>query len=438
VRALRHEDVAFFKGSGFDTTGRVFFHEGRVFRSIDTPEAAAACRRILDSPWIGEAFDAGLVKTWIAGDVTIAGAELVLEHERLPFIVRPAECTAQMHWLGAKVLVRLALLLGRHGITLKDAHPWNVAFHHGMPRFLDFGSLVGATATASWIDEFRRYYAVPIWLAAKGAQKLALEYRRQHLTGFGLRVFDSRILRDTAFFPFAIWRRSPELPHVLEKVDRWLDDHAPKPPGKERWASYLQSGEDASSVADGTPKQRFVYETLSAARPKTVLDCAANKGHFAELAARLGASVAAFDYEEYCVDECRRRAERHGLDISPALMDFRQPTPPHGLGLAYGSAYERFRSEILLALGLCHHLCIAQGLPVRLFCDICMEYSSDGVVLEYVDPADVHVSAWRSPIPPDYSFEHFGEYFSRKYPRRTEGAWPSDGGVVRRLAFFHR
>jgi hypothetical protein len=432
--------VTFATSSIVDPVGKVFFHDGRVFRAIYSEEAAKFCLEILDSPWINEAFDSGLVKTWVPSDVSLQDARVVLEHERIPFTVVSAEFTSRMHWEGAKTLVRVASVLSRHGIFLKDAHPWNILFHKGRPIFVDFGSLQATEAPRlGWVDQYRQYFAVPLWLASRWMTAFAREYRRQHSNGFGLKLFDSRFLKWPFLLSLAGLRPDAlDAEQFFGRLDSWLDAHKPRTAGKERWATYPQSGGAEDPLRPSTVKQRFVHDVLTSSRPRTVLDCAANKGYYSEMAAHLGAVVAAFDYEEYCVDACLSIATEKSLDITPAIMDFKFPTPPFGWGLTCASAFDRFQSEIVLALGLVHHLCLAQRVPVRLFCEMCLAYSSTGIVLEYVDPTDMHVATWKMTPPADYSVEGFSRYLSTKYPHRNVVTWTSAEGINRTLLFFHR
>lgn len=436
---LANADVSFVSSSIVDPNGRVFFHGGRVFRAVYDSRAGEDFRRALDSRWIRDAFEAGLVKTWIPQNVALEGAALVLEHERVPFTVVPAELTARGLWDATRMLVRLGAVLAREGVSFKDAHPLNILLHRGRPVFVDLGSLVfGGAPGASWLDEFRRYFAVPLWLSSRGMDRLAQEYRRQHLTGFGLRVFDHPMLRWPMRAALGGLRPAASPQRLFERLTAWVDSHEPRT-NKERWASYHQAGTAAGTVtSSAAEKQRFVSDVLSAMRPASVLDCAANKGFYSEMAAGLGASVVAFDYEEYCVDECRALADGKGLDITPALVDFRLPTPPSGLALAVPDAYERYRSDCVLALGLCHHICIAQRVPVQVFSEICLRYATRAVVLEYVDPSDVHVAAWKLPTPVDYSIDGFTRHFSRLLPNRTVKWLDGAGGVKRAMLLFER
>jgi len=431
--------VSFAKVSMFDPSGRVFTYQDRIFRAIYDEGFAALCHNVLDSHWMGNVFEAGMIKTWVCEDISLAGAFLTLEHEKLPFDLHPSENTAYMHWLAAKALVATARELAKNGYQLKDAHPWNIMYSRGFPRFIDFGSLTPGSAVLDfWLDEFKKYFAVPIWLASSNRwHRLALDYRREHTHGFGLRLLGADgFLHNAMMRGLNGARRSTASPgHFFASVDEWLDHHAPVKALHGAWTNYEQAHAAGPSNPQ-TAKQKFVYDILRRERPKKVLDCAANKGFFSVMAAQLGASVASFDYEESLVDACLQLAQRERLDITPAMMDFKAPTAGYGVGLCGDDALGRFQSDIVLALGLMHHLCIVQNLPVVAFCGICMKYAAKGVILEYVDPADVHVKGWNRAVPDGYSLENICRIFREKFSKVEKSELLSDDGICRYLLYF--
>ncbi len=351
---------------------------------------------ILQSDWINETFDSGLVKTSISEDILLQGSFLTLQHETIPFETHPAENTNFMHWLAAKAIVRVNLSLSKHGLILKDAHPWNVMFKKGVATVIDFGSITkSSNVSTHWFAEFKKYFCVPIWLASTRWRDYAREYRRQHTNGFGIKLFGNKYSNHIVFNRLNNSCKYLPKPRIFfEQIDEWLEEHKPLADNKENWAGYEQCGEILDPLKPELPKPKFVYEVLSSVKPRKVLDLAANKGYYSEMAAKLGAEVLACDYEEYCVNKCLNLAQKEELAVTPAVMDFNMPTPCYGLGLSGRNSYERFSSDIVLALGLVHHICITQKTPVEVFCDICMGYAKKGIILEFVDPTDKHVAAW--------------------------------------------
>jgi SAM-dependent methyltransferase len=440
MRVLHRHDLAYAKPWITDTSGRVFFHDDRVLRAVYPRDAADLYRDLLKSEKLNQAFAEGLVHTRICEDLEVEGVPLLLEHHRVPFQTLPAEWTSLMHWMAAKMMVRVNIGLSQNGLMLKDSHPFNIMFYKGYPIFIDFGSLVSADrVNPHWLTEFRQYFAVPIWLASTRFRGFALEYRREKKVGFGLRLFDDRKVR------FLLLRELEGISNLCTKpniffnqINEWLDRHKPKPPRDGRWTQYPQTHTGKSPLEPETAKQRFVYDILNRERPSRVLDCGCNKGYYSEMAARLGASVAAFDYEEAIVDECLHRAQAKELDVTPAMMDFSLPTPGYGAGLHGKSAFERLRVDVVLALGLIHHLCIGQQTPVELFCRITQTYAKRGVILQYVDPRDKHVILWNQKAADDYSVEAIHRYFHDSFPHVEVHGPITHEGTLRTYLYFHK
>ena len=437
MKLINQNQVEFFQGSVAYDAGKVFFFESRVFRGIFSDRYAQMYNQFLKEKWIDEIFEAGLVHTVVSDDIKLEGALITLEHKKIPFMTHPAERTPYSFWLSAKTLVRVNLLLSQHGYVLIDAHPWNVMLEKGNPKFIDFTSVYRSNRISrDWFEEFKKYFCIPIWLSSNQWHEFSREYRREHLNGFGLKLFETRFLHKIFSFLMGFGRVIGDPVNFLRQLDKWLDEHRPKKNLSADWPEYPQYEIAQNPLDSVLPKEKFILEVLRAEKPVTVLDCAANKGHYSEIAALLGASVASFNYEEQCVDECLLLAQKKNLDITPVVMDFKLPTPPHSIGLLYGSAYKRFKSEIVIALGLVHHLCIFQRLPVHIFCKICMKYATKGILFEYVDPTDSQVKSWGKQIPDNYSIEGFNSYFNTKFSKSKISKIINDNGSKRVIVYY--
>ena len=124
-------------------------------------------RQLLKEKWVDDVFKAGLIRTVVSDDINLKGAAVTFEHKKILFMTHPAENTAYMFWLSAKTLLRVNLVLAKHGYVLIDAHPWNVMLERGNPKFIDFTSIFKINRISrSWFEEFRKYFCIPIWLSS--------------------------------------------------------------------------------------------------------------------------------------------------------------------------------------------------------------------------------------------------------------------------------
>src|SRR5688572_112004 len=157
------EDCSFEPSSLVDPVGRVFHREGRVFRAIRAPHG----RFVIDL--IGQAerqgwFELGLVPSWISG-ATVPGFEAVVEHQRVPFMTLRGEWSAEGLRAAGLCILKLQAELLRHGLCLKDSHPWNVLFDGPRPYFVDWGSIRPASELhwGFWYKQLRQFVIAPLY-----------------------------------------------------------------------------------------------------------------------------------------------------------------------------------------------------------------------------------------------------------------------------------
>jgi hypothetical protein len=414
---------------------KVFYTQNKVFRAIYHPKRAILYRQILNEGILNDCFENGLIRTKISEDVSLDGCDLILEHEKIHFFLHPAEMTNLMFWNAALSFVKISKKLAKHKLVLKDAHPWNLTFHNGKPVFFDFASIEECGGyNLNWFEEFYKYFAVPIRLGNSKWYKLANEYRRQHITGIGLGAVSNAYVKNYLLRSFTKLKKLLNTPIVfLDELEKWL---LMQKPAVENgvWDNYEQ-GHNVSFDNPATVKQQFVYDLLNEFKPEKVIDLATNKGFYAFMAEYFGARVIAFDYEAFSVDESNRLLGNR--QITFCQMNFTLPTPPYGWGLVGPDAFKRFRSDIGFALGLIHHICLVQRYPVKLFCDTCARYAQKGIILEMVDPEDVHVKAWNKVIPLDYNITSIKKYFFTHYKNVKESEIMSKDGIKRQFFFFY-
>jgi hypothetical protein len=173
------------------------------------------------------------------------------------------------------------------------------------------------------------------------------------------------------------------------------------------------------SAAAMQHKRAQVEAMIDGVRPQTVWDLGANTGAFSVLAAERGAYTVSFDGDVGAVERhfaaCRHRGDERVL---PLVMDLANPSGR--IGWSHDerlSLIDRGPADLVLALGLIHHLTLANQVPLwmvaRFLCRI-----GRSLIIEFVPPSDSQVRAMRSRMPrPDdgYSVERFEREFAGSF-----------------------
>ncbi|PRP67002.1 methyltransferase domain-containing protein [Nonlabens agnitus] len=417
----------------YDKSGRILVTNDTVYRIIEKKDKIDSYLRLLRSDNIFKLYNKGLIETKIVEEKSNTNL-LVLEHKYLPFILHPAEYTCEMYWQAARQFIELNQECLKVGFVTYDAHPYNITFYRSNPVFYDFGSLIQAQVVSiEWFQEFWEKFVIPIWLSSfsKKTFKFSKELRKEHQYGFGTSLLTSSFSKKLLFRKFlklVQLRESPEL--LFNEILKWLDDHRPIPVSKQYWSNYYK-GEEFDLLTPQNMKERFCLEIFQNNKYDKVVDLASNKGYFSEMAEYFGAEVLSFDYEEEVVNSLLKRNK-----VTAAHIDFNIPTPALGVSLFWGDMFSRLQGDLVIALGLIHHICIRQKTPVYLFCQTCLQLASKGILLEFVYMEDKHVKQWNEPKPQNYDIETIGKFFSPKFTNRMTSKLESADGLKRRYIYF--
>ena len=394
-------------GSFRDPASRVVLEGDEVIRLLDE-RGLSDWQALSRSPFFPGSVAAGRL---IAAEETPApdGAAGALRHPRIRPITYPFEWTFSM--LKEAALLQLDLLaeaLG-HGLTIKDATPYNIQFSDNAPMFIDVGSFAPYREGEPWLGyrQFCRQFLYPLmlrawvgvpfqpWLrgdpegpTADQMRKLLPGHRRVH-PGALLHVelqarAEGRLqgrsvrssLADAGFSVDLILANVHKLRSLVESLT-WE--------GREgTWSEY--HGCDHVG-RDRATKTSFLAETLAETSPGTVLDLGANDGHFSTAVARAGASAVAVDGDEAVLD----RLYRHlgpGSPVAVVLSDLSNPSPSQGwAGVERPSLFSRVSADLVLAYGLIHHLIYTASIPPGHVVEFLASFGCP-VLVEFVAPED--------------------------------------------------
>jgi ribosomal protein L11 methylase PrmA len=145
-------------------------------------------------------------------------------------------------------------------------------------------------------------------------------------------------------------------------------------------------------------------------------DLGANVGRFSRLVSARGVPTIAWDIDPACVEANYQQVKTSGEPgLLPLLQDLTNPSGGIGwAGLERASLAERGPVDLVLALGLIHHLVIGNNVPVarvaRYFSTLCRY-----LIVEFVPKEDSQVRlllATREDVFDDYRIEAFSAALS--------------------------
>ena len=412
-------DIRFDDGSFKDPDGRVFYHDGRVFRTLSAA-AAERFEALFDGGHLERLVDRQLViPSWFVNSADIGldpvaiGAK-VIEHRRIDVTTYPFEWSFDMLRDAALVTLDIIERALAFNFILKDATPYNIGFIEAKPVLIDLLSLERYEAGAPWegYAQFCREFVFPLFLAAYRGIDFRVFFRGQ-LNGIELATA-SKLFSVRDLFRPGVWKHV-KLQALLERsfrnsavdVDesyrvghfskdailantrnlRRAIERLPRPGADSQWIDY---GATHTYTADEqAAKVAFVEAMLERLRPRRVVDLGCNTGAYSVLAAASAELVIALDLDSACVNDLYLAVRRKGIrNIVPLVGDLLNPSPAMGWMLRERkSLFERIECDAFLALALVHHICIGGNVPVESFVGALGDIAPGGVV-EWVDKSD--------------------------------------------------
>ncbi|MCH8966506.1 MAG: class I SAM-dependent methyltransferase [Planctomycetes bacterium] len=394
-----------------DPNGRLFRLDGRLYRAMWLFDEGFY-RRLLDTVSNTAVLNTGLVKTRIA-DLRMTEATTILEHEIIDPLIEPFAWSSRMFYEAALRHCDIHIELAKSGFSLQDAHLWNIAFRHGVPVFMDFGSVTdrtGKRARVGLLREYAGYMIYPLYLMSRGQIGKARRYfhgsnppldRRDLMGYFGPRTGLAFLFRSVAESVGAI----SGLGEMLGAVRSHIAGLTPTPQ-RSPWDGY-HDDESRRAPGEWHAKQRNMHKILSNLMPTSVLDVGCATGWYSALGAQMGCDVIALDTDDEMINRVQRLAAAGDLPITPAVGDIFAPKNP----------VEGRRVDLVMALGIVHHLVFSQRYDFDRIARVLSQYTRKWLVTEFIDENDSFVKQQPPQRCGSYTIESFvsalGKYFAQ-------------------------
>lgn len=448
-------DDADFVGMNFDEIGRIIFWEGEVLRAI-YPSEEHRVRELFESGLVDALTEARLIPLTEVVDYEVDGFSLVLRHEKIEPIVFPNQWSYSMLKDAGVCLLQVNQIAMRYGYQTIDGHGFNILFKLNQPVFVDLGSFIKVrSGFRGWngYEEYRRFFYYPLRIISGGNnyigrailnQTVAKNWMPHHAYYIYqykmLRIlgpnavrfwFDNFYrLRNISFFSDAeILARAPK------RIGKWLVslrnskllpfqriDFSREISKLERmslrksgsvWSDYYVTGDVRKGELFISKRFERIVSVLKPHTIESALEFGGNQGLFAQALVQHTSinRVICTDYDEMAVDSMYNALKNTDNPIMPVLLDFTLlSTTSYGM-----PHFERFRSDLVIALALTHHLILSQRVPLERIFSVFNQYSNRFVLMEFM-PLGLYSARSKYPTPPVpdwYTFDWFKATFEK-------------------------
>jgi len=320
----------------------------------------------------------------------------------------------------ALTILELAIALAERGLSLRDAHPWNVLFDWSRPVYVDLTSIMPDEHARNWraYDEFCRFCYYPLILMAHGQERIARSLLPEY-DGI-LRSDLAAVMRGSLLSGFVASRLFKRGVNSLRSLIRNGNSQSMLPFLKEVKSSiealHLPSYKSAhrKRLNDTISSSRFqtngmtlmlsIRKILERLRPGTLLDLSRGPAWTSIVPACMGLNVVSADTNLARITALYDMAHYKNLPILPLIIDFVKPTPAMGYSSHYSiAANERLKCDLVLALGLTNTLHVDNHLTFDLIAEGLSSFSKRWLVVGCDNCEENNASP---------AINHLGEHFS--------------------------
>jgi len=447
------------KNFNLDDRGCIFEFDGRIFRGI-YEHRKDLILEILNGGLLEELVKRGLFVPTRVSDLKLDDYALVLEHERVDPIIYPYEWTFSMLKSAALMVLDIFEVAKKYGFYPLDCHAYNVGFKGGKPVFLDLGSFFKTNAKeddcllSNFIRNFSRSYYFPLFLWSRGIVDLVRfnfyrgfyhSYREYLLlreglsSGFRIDEALSRLmfkgLKEIALFIANLgYDESPIgdfnvkkgyaplisglkilfkhsglnlvcLKGLREEIEnlkvnfktRWEDYYGPAPKLTPRFSRILSLVKDLcrdaeTAISFGANACFFENALLDMTHIKRVI-----------------CQDADFNALDAGFNRYGHRSD--GKEIFFACYDFLKPLLPI---TRVKSPYKRFKSDLVIALALTHHLILREGCSMDFILKEFRKYTNKFAFIEFM-PLGLWSPGSEVRVPPWYTRDNFRNSFCKYF-----------------------
>ena len=428
-----------------DCNGDLFKHQGKYYRAFSAEKTKTFVKPLMESGLIEELVNKKLMAPIKYSKDKIEGYSTVLEQDELAPVVYPYEWSFSMLKDCGEAFLKLAETANRYGYYLKDCHPYNFVFHEGSFLWVDLGSFCkdneefsGFLAMSEFLKQY--YFLLKIWNKIDSFAECLMNGKNislinmkkilsplYHFLPRGIAFHLGKLLemyynlyginyegierrnksKVTSYVAKLV--KATFIPDNKRQFIKWARRlrklKAPQVPSQ--WGGY----HDSVCIAEDL---RFckIADLLRELKCESIMELAGNAGEFSLylLKHEIAKQIICTDLDYNAIDKLYIKISNNKLKgIIPAQLDLMEPKV---LGFAK-LPFERYKSDVVLALAVTHHLILSNGYHLRDILEQIAKYSKKYFFIEFM-PNGVWIKGQEVSVPEWYNEKWFEDEF-RKY-----------------------
>ena len=442
-------------GSFRDPAGRIYYKNNKVFRKLSAL-GVERYSKLDEANIIDKSIENGFL---IETKKNQINNEVILEHEKIPYISYPYEWSFSQLKDAAIFHLDFHIFLLENNATLIDSSAYNIQFIGSQLKFIDVLSIQKYTEGDYWMGhkQFCENFLNPLILKSKKGIKFN-NWFKGNLEGIETSELNN-LLNFYDKFSYNIFIHV----HLLNKLEEKFRtkktlkpiDQKKKKFSKRSFVAILSqlrkfiiglqdnknistwddySKNNSYSIEDKNKKKDCVSQFCKKNNFELIADLGCNDGEYSILSLKNGCKkVIGFDFDINAINNAYKNSNLENLHFLPLHFDATNPSANIGWYQKERKGFiERANFNAIIALAFEHHLAIAKNIPLNDVISWLVSLAPTGLI-EFVPKEDETIKKmleFKGDIFPEYTEENFEKYLLRNSKIISKSKVSSSGRTI--------
>jgi len=388
-----------------DPSGFIYFEKEKIFRKVSI-EKLNFYEDLFSQNWYKKLVEEKKIQD--SKIIEKKESYFIIEHEYYKFNILPHEMCDFQLYKSALLTIDIAIEALKNNIIIKDASAWNTFFVKSYPIFCDIGSFEKWNESQNWFayGQFFRHFLIPLTLSKEleiNISEIFMNNRdgvKPEIASklLGIKKFTKIINYEGIILPLLFKNKKIKnkkfekniskkiLNQTLERLKKYTIKLKPKKKNT-TWSNY-EVERDHYSKLDLESKFSYIKK-IAKRKFDNVIDIGCNEGEYSKIFEKEGSNVVSTDFDNECLNNlCKTTQDKK---IWTYKVNIAYPTPAIGWGnKEHDSFLYRMKKkfDLVLALGLIHHLLITERIPLKEIFEILSEFTNKYAIMEFIPPND--------------------------------------------------